>query len=30
MVQDLQVAGWAQPLTEQEMRDIGKVIGEDS
>jgi diketogulonate reductase-like aldo/keto reductase len=30
MAQDLGVQGWAQPLTAQEMRDIGRVIGEDS
>lgn len=29
MRDDLAVVDWQQPLSEQEMRDIGKVIGEE-
>lgn len=29
MAADLQVEAWAQPLSEAEMRDIGRVIGEE-
>lgn len=29
MLADLSVMDWQQPLSEQEMRDIGKLIGEN-
>jgi hypothetical protein len=28
MADDLKVEHWQQPLTDQEMKDIGRVIGE--